>query len=144
MRAKPRTDWAIIRSEYINSALTYGDLARKHKLNENTVRQRGNRDDWLSARNDVSLSVTREAVRRASEARVDELVKFNADDLKMARVIRARAAQLMAGATNATELRALAGAVETAQKVGRLALGATTENTGVQLNELPASVDDFV
>ena len=79
-----------------------------------------------------------------TESRTDDLAKFNADDLKMARAIRAKAAQMMQTATTPSQLQALAAAVDKAQKVGRLALGASTENNTVTTKELPASVDEFV
>ena len=51
---------------------------------------------------------------------------------------------MMARVNFPADLRALASAVDTAQKIGRLALGASTENATVSTRELPASVDEFV
>lgn len=124
-------NWPALRVEYVNSALTFGELAKKHGLKEGTVRQRANREGWVVERNAASRAVTAKAEATLGLSRAEELAKFNADDLKMARAIRAKAAQMMAKANNPADLRALAGAVDTAQKVGRLALGATTENKGV-------------
>ena len=138
------TDWIKLRIEYVNGALQYKELAKKHGIKEGTVRQRANREGWTEERNAVSRDVTRKAAATISENRVDVLARFNEDDLKMARAIRAKAASMMAGTTTPQDLRALAGAVDTAQKVGRLALGAETENILATTRELPASVTEFV
>ena len=138
------TDWTALRVEYVNSVLQYKELADKHGMKEGTVRQRANREDWAKERNAVSRAVTQKAEAALSEDRVVALAQFNADDLAIAREIRSRAQAMMSDELRPNDLRALAGAVESAQKVGRLALGAATENTTVTTKELPASVDEFV
>jgi hypothetical protein len=51
---------------------------------------------------------------------------------------------LLATVATAAELKALSGTFDVAQKISRLALGASTENSTVTTKELPASVDEFV
>ena len=138
------TDWSAIKLEYVNSAMTYGEIAAKHGLKDGTVRQRANREGWNDARNASLQFVTASATKQITENRVDELVKFNAEDLEIAKAIRNKAIAMMSGTESPSELRALAGAVDIAQKVGRLALGASTENSAHAHKGLPASVDDFV
>ena len=138
------TDWAALKVEYVNSALTYGELAERHGLKAGTVRQRANREGWNDSRNAVSQFVTVTATEQITENRVDELIKFNAEDLATAKAIRNKAIAMMELVESPSDLRALAGAVDVAQKVGRLALGASTENNAVTTKELPSSVDDFV
>lgn len=149
-------DWAAIRVEYVSGVETYRAIAKRHAIKEATVRQRASREGWSDQRHTASQTVTEEAEAAIGAGRVAELVKFNDEDLRMARLIRARAAQMMEAASGRekggkqvdllkpADLRALASAVEAAQKIGRLALGATTENTSVTTKELPASVDEFV
>ena len=138
------TDWTALRVEYVNSAMQYKELAQRHGLKEGTVRQRANRDGWAEERNAVSRAVTQNANLTLAEDRVTALASFNEDDLRMARAIKARAEAMMSSATRPNDLRALAGAVKDAQMVGRLALGASTENSSVTTKELPASVNEFV
>ena len=138
------TDWPALRVEYVNSAQQYKELAERHGLKEATVRQRANREGWVEERHALSRVVTERASQDLTLARSDDLAKFNADDLRMARAIRAKVAQMMARVNFPADLRALASAVDTAQKIGRLALGASTENATVSTRELPASVDEFV
>lgn len=138
------TDWAAIKVEYVNSALTYGELAERHGIKAGTVRQRANREGWNDSRNAVSQFVTVTATEQITENRVDELTKFNAEDLATAKAIRNKAIEMMGLVDSPSDLRALAGAVDVAQKVGRLALGASTENSAVTTKELPSTVDDFV
>lgn len=128
------TDWNALELEFVNGAMTYGELAQKHGLKEGTVRQRANRNEWVEKRNALSQSVTSKAQENLSEKRVDELTQFNQDDLKVAVALReqiSKAILIKGEELSPQELRALAGAHEAAQRVGRLALGATTENTGL-------------
>jgi len=138
------TDWAALKVEYVNSALTYGELAERHGLKAGTVRQRANREGWNDSRNAVSQFVTTSATEQITENRVDELIKFNAEDLATAKAIRNKAIAMMDGIGSPSDLRALAGAVDVAQKVGRLALGASTENSAQTHRELPPVDDDGV
>lgn len=138
------TDWAALKVEYVNSALSYGELAARHGLKAGTVRQRANRELWTDARNAASQFVTGKATEQITENRVDELIKFNLEDLATAKAIRNKAIAMMELVESPSDLRALAGAVDVAQKVGRLALGASTENSAVTTKELPSTVDDFV
>lgn len=140
------TDWPSLKIEYVNSAMNYRELADKHGLKEPTVRKRANREGWNDARHAVSQFVTTSATEQITENRVDELIKFNAEDLATAKAIRSKAIAMMELVESPSDLRALAGAVDVAQKVGRLALGASTENSSAAVThkELPATVDDFV
>lgn len=138
------TDWTKLRAEYITSASTLRELADRHGIKAAGVMRRAAKEGWDAERKQESARVSKAAIDATVPDRVAELEKFNADDLKMARAIRAKAAQMMANTSTPSDLRALAGAVDTAQKVGRLALGASTENSTVTTRELPASVDEFV
>lgn len=137
-------DWGAIRTEYVHGTDTMRDLADKHGIKAAGLMRRAAKEGWDAERKQKSAEVSKAASANLTGSRVDELTKFSADDLKMARAIRAKAAQMLQSANTPADLRALAGAVDTAQKVGRLALGASTENSTVMTKELPASVDDFV
>lgn len=138
------TDWAKLKLEYVHGTMTLRELADTHGINAAGVMKRSQRDDWDIERQQVSASVSKAANEALGETRAIELAKFNDDDLKVARGIRAKAAAMMAKVESPAELRALAGAFDTAQKIGRLALGAATENSVVTTKELPASIDEFV
>ncbi len=124
------TNWPALRTEYVHGSLTFKELAEKHGLKDGTVRQRAHREGWEAERNATSRAVTQAAQERLTESRSAQLAKFNEDDLRVARAIRARAAAMLGNVQQPADLRALASAMDTAQKIGRLALGATTGNTG--------------
>lgn len=125
------TDWAKLRSEYITTSITLRELADKHGIKAAGVMRRAANEYWEAERKQESARVSRAVINASAEVRVAELDKFNADDLKMARAIRARAAQMMADVTSPQDLRAIAGAVDAAQKVGRLALGVSTNSNEI-------------
>ncbi len=130
-------DWNALELEFVNGSMTYEELAQKHNIKPGTVRQQGKRKGWTEKRTDLSQAVTKAAQANLIEVRTDELSKFNENDLKVAKAIRSQVARSIEKAQGANapidplKLRALAGALESAQRVGRLALGATTNNTGV-------------
>ena len=139
---KASIDWPAIRLEYVNGSMTYAELAERHALKPGTVRQRGNREGWEEQRNATTRHVTQAAQGELTETRVAELAEFNRADLDLARKIRERAVQMLAEdmttdeatgepvALSPRDLNAIAKAAESAQKVGRLALGVSTDNLG--------------
>ena len=125
-------DWPALRQEWVNNpAMQLKELAAKHGLPGATVRARANREDWQRERNAVQRDATQRATEAVVTSRAQQLARFNEDDLRVARAIRAKAVQMLGSARGASELRALASTLSEAQKIGRLALGATTENTGL-------------
>jgi hypothetical protein len=127
-------DWTTIRTEYIHGSLTMRELADKHGIKAAGLMRRAANEGWEAQRKQESAKVSKAAGDVLAVTRTDELSKFNADDLRMARAIRAKAAQMLPGAGSPADLAALARAVDTAQKVGRLALGASTENADVTVH----------
>jgi hypothetical protein len=138
------TDWNAISIEFVSGVESYRALAHRHGLKEATVRQRASREGWQARRHELSQSVTAKAQDALTSQRVGELAKFNEDDLKIAKEIREKAQAMMGADLKPADLKALSGAVKDAQIVGRLALGASTENSTVTTKELPASVTEFV
>ncbi len=136
------TDWAAIRIEYINTPVTMRELAEKNGIKLPTITQRAAREKWSDERNNVSQKVTIAANSDLFSRRSEELAKFNEEDLELAKKIRAKAALMMEDADSASDLKALSGAIDTAQKVGRLALGANTESSIVTTRSLDPIPDD--
>jgi hypothetical protein len=138
------TDWTKLRVEYVTSSVTLRDLAAKHGVKPAGVMRRAAKEGWEAERKQESAKVSKVVLETSATDRAAELEKFNADDLKMARAIRAKAASMMGSASTPQDLSALARAVETAQKVGRLSLGATTDNTGISApGGGPVGLDHF-
>lgn len=120
------------------------ELADKNGLKLSTVTVRASRERWSEERSKSSQNVAEVASADLASRRAEELAKFNEEDLAIAKAIRTKARAMMEEANTPQDLKALSGAIDTAQKVGRLALGANTESSIVTTKELPASVDDFV
>lgn len=134
----PPTDWQAIETEFVNGFKTYEDLAKTHGINPATLRKRGERGAWTEKRHTLAQSVTAQAQEKLTLTRVDELAQFNNDTLEAAKAIRLNAAnRLDNDELTPNELRSLAGALEAAQRIGRLALGSTTTNSEITAN-IPA------
>lgn len=140
---KEKIDWALIQTEYI-SGKEYFELSEKYNVKEATIRQRAKRGNWSQTRHATSLAVTEKAIDNIIEVKSDLLTKLNETDLLAAQSLRNKANELLATIETANELKAISGTFDIAQKISRLALGASTENSNVTTKELPSSVDEFV
>jgi flagellar basal body P-ring protein FlgI len=136
-------DWLAIQTEFV-SGKEYAELSQIYNVKEATIRQRAKRGDWSQIRHSASQAVTEKAIDSIIEVKADLLAKLNETDLSAAQAIRDKANELLGTVTSAQELKALSGTFDIAQKISRLALGASTENSSVTTKELPASVDEFV
>lgn len=135
MEAKRKTpDWQRIRTEYVNGHASLGELAHKHGVTKAAIDKRASREKWSADRQRKSAEVSARVSDQLTEQRTSDLAKFNEDDLTVARAIRAtvatKIAELRSNGGSPSDLRALASAAESAQRIGRLALGATTGNQG--------------
>lgn len=130
MAARPKTDWLAVKLEYINSSKSIRQVAEEFKVGASAAMKRCAAEGWEAERKQQAEKVSAAAQKVSTINRAQELAKFNEDDLRVARAIRAKAASMLAGVKSPTDLRALASAMDAAQKIGRLALGATTDNTG--------------
>jgi transposase-like protein len=136
-------DWEAIETEYVSGA-EYSELAQKYNVKEATIRQRAKRGDWSQTRHEVAKAVTEKVKETVIVTKAASLTELKEIDLTAAQSLRDKAALMMAEVSTPNELKALAGTLDIAQKISRLALGASTENSNVTTKELPASVDDFV
>lgn len=136
------TDWAVLQAEYVQGRETIAELALKHGLKEDTVKKQATRNMWGAKRIEFQQTAAARAHELAALERVTDLISFNRDDLKVARAIRARVARRLGQVEvdiPAAELRQLAAAAEVAQRVGRLALGASTAN--IAPPTMPGDID---
>ena len=131
------TDWDKLRAEYISTSISIRELAQKHRCSEDALEKRAGRDSWSEARRKMSAEVQAKADAELAEKRVKELAEFNEQDINIAKAIKTHIAKHLnkAKANNEPlsirELKLLAGASESAQKIGRLALGVSTNNNEV-------------
>jgi hypothetical protein len=141
-----------IRIEFINSNVTLKELSERHNVNYEALRKAAARGKWNDDRAVVSHKVTSQVMEAKLQSRVSELSQFNADDLKMAKALRGLAAKFLNESQNPqskkitlSEITQIARVVSEAQKIGRLALGASTDNhelTGanqgaIQVTDMP-------
>lgn len=119
-------------------------------MSEPGLEKRAGREKWSEARRKMSEQVLEVADSAIAEVRGTELAEFNAADLRTAKALRAQidahlnAAAMADSKLDAMTLRTLSAASEATQRIGRLALGASTENNAVTTKELPSSVNEFV
>jgi hypothetical protein len=130
-------DWKKARLTYINNAgMSYADVAAQHGCHKVTIQKRATRERWKEERERRAAFVHQKAAEKTVLSAVEELAQYNAADLQMAKALRSLAARRMSqGNLEPKDLRAIAGAIESAQRVARLALGAATQVSDVTLTE---------
>lgn len=138
------TDWTAIRLEYVHGTETMRELAERKGIKAAGLMRRAAIEGWDAERKQKSAEVSNTAGEALTTVRADELAQYNAADLDAAKAIRDKALEMLASVGSPNDLKAVAGAVDTASKVARLAMGVATENSTVTTKELPASVDEFV
>lgn len=112
-------------------SLSQREFAAEKGINPSTLMAQAAKGKWEDERKRKQAETSSKAVAKHEAKVVDELAKFNEDDLKIAKALRAKAAALLQTTSSPVALRSLASTFDVAQKMGRLALGATTENAGV-------------
>ncbi len=128
---RKRRDYTPIRAEYISGTMSLADLASRHDVSVRSLEYRCAKEGWAAAREKFAQEVTARAEELVLQRNAQELAKFNDDDLRVAKSLRAKAARMLGGELTPVELRAVAASFDVAQRIGRLALGASTDNQTV-------------
>jgi hypothetical protein len=125
-----RIDWVAAKADYVqNRSLLLCDIAAKYDTTLGTVTSQAHRDHWTEARIEHAKLVQQAAAKKSIADVVGELSRYNRQDLAVAKLLRTKAVrQLDRVDLGPKDIRFLAGAIESAQRVARLALGAATEN----------------
>lgn len=148
-------DWEAAKLEFVTSKKTYAVVAKNQGIREGLMRKRAQREGWAAARKEFSHQVAEAVVEDVHGDLVQKLKQWNRDTIIEAErlreaarsfFMRKRADGRWVGTTkiSAQGLTAAASANMTADKLARLALGTSTENTNNTNRNLPASVDDFI
>jgi transposase-like protein len=145
------TDWLAVKQQYIHGTMSLVELAREHDLNDSTMRSRAMREQWQEQRDEIQRVATEQATAQAVKQRTHDLLQLNKDDLTVARALKAQITKHLALSQQTgnplapRDLRALASAAEAVQRVGRLAVGASTDNRELSgPNQTPIPVTNVV
>ena len=139
-----KADWGKLQAEYITGIMSLRDLADSHSIKAAGVMARAAKEGWDDLRKQHQAKISTAAIKSAEIDKTEELRLFNQQCLDAARLIRQKSWELLgAGGNSPQDIRALASAMESAQKMGRLALGATTDNADLNLN-IPQLEVEFV
>lgn len=128
------TDWEKLRLEYIHGTMSFQELAKRHGASFTAIKKQAQRNHWTAQRRQLSQQVTRVAEQTLTEKRLDLLQELNNADINLSKKIRmqidAHIVKAKASGKNISpkDLKSLASAAESAQRLARLALGVNTEN----------------
>ena len=135
-------DWSSIRTEYVHGTDTMRELAAKRGIKAAGLMRRAATEGWDSERKRVSAEVSKAASITLQSDRASLLAKFNEDDLKVASALKSKAAQMLKTVETPQDMRALSAVFEVAQRVGRLAIGAETAISVVQIDRIERVIVD--
>lgn len=137
-KTRTPTDWNAVRLAYIHSAKSLAVIAKEFGLTADACEKRAEREEWTRLRREASESVSAAASAKIEAERAQALAEWNDADLTVAKSLRGQVAKAIRfaqaegqPALTPVQIRALVNAAEGVQRIGRLALGATTENTGL-------------
>jgi hypothetical protein len=142
MGTKRTIDWARARTLFVSSSLTLGQVAKQVGCSLQTIREHAARSEWTLHREQFVRDLEKKAAAVSLEDRVKELREWNEFDVKLAKAMRSRVARRVNKLSEADptcdetqeELRNLSGIHAETQRTARLALGATTDHTGLTPN----------
>lgn len=128
-------DWDKLTLEFIASGLTIEDFAMVKKIPLGTVNKAASRYKWVEKRSETGKKTVEKSLEVVSDDRAAQLAEQNQKDLTAAALLRDKIMQMVQGGDLETkDVRALAGSLKDVQAVVRLALGASTENTDMNIN----------
>jgi hypothetical protein len=137
-KSRAGIDWVAAMQDYITSDASHRDIAAKFGCHRKAVERRSAIDGWSAARDRFRDSVGRRAQALQSESRAHRLKDWNDNDLNIAKALRSQTAKAFTrmvkegnGTIDLNTLRNVASVIESTQRIGRLALGATTDNQGM-------------
>lgn len=125
-------DWSVIESLYINdNTTTHQQLADRFNKPLGTIKNRATKGKWLEKRNLKQANVIQKATEKATKSQIEIASKFNEDDIKLSQLLKSKVVGLLNSDNDLTptELNACANTLATSQKIGRLALGLSTDNS---------------
>ena len=127
-----------LRVEFVRGKMTLRQLAEKHGVSYDALRQVAASEKWKDQRHKSSQNVTTQAEKQAARDIAAERMREVEESLRIARAARAQLARLLQqiGASDevdAGKLRTAAAVGDSAQKQARLALGMNTETQALQV-----------
>jgi hypothetical protein len=130
MTGKRIKSWVAVKNAYVNGGDTFEEIAHRFGIHPDSVRKHAARDGWTRQRAARMDLLVEETARQSVIDAAQQLATYNAEDLRLAKQLRQLLmCQLRTDRDlSACDLRQLAGAAESCQRVARLALGASTSN----------------
>jgi len=137
-------DWEKIRAEFMSDKkVALVDLAKKYRCAEQTVKVRSQRERWFATRDQLFKDATARAEARLVDDHASRLQDWNDKDHSAAKTARGLLLKKLnrlikisneEDAESTTEITKVLQGLESAQRIGRLALGASTSNEGLVPN----------
>lgn len=128
-------DWDKLTIEFVSSNYTVSEFAKLKNIPETTMIKAYRRYKWGEKRSENGQQMVGKAVEMVCDDRAAQLAEQNQKDLSVAALLRDEIVrQVGSGDLEAKDIRALAGSLKDVQAVVRLALGASTENTDMNIN----------
>jgi hypothetical protein len=144
MAGRRTFDWEKSRAEFMGSKdVMLVDLAKKHGCSERSVKERSMRERWFATRKQLYIDATAKAEAKLKESQASKLSNFNDDCFRAAKTAQGLLLKKLnrcikksndEGVEDISEINRISNGLESTQRIGRLALGASTDNQGLVPN----------
>lgn len=128
-------DWDKLTLEFIASGLTIEDFAVVKKIPLGTINKAASRYKWVEKRSETGKKVVGKSLEMVSDDRAEQLAQQNQRDLQGVETAYAVImAKLASNDLKPQDIKALSGSLKDLQAIARLALGANTESTDMNIS----------
>lgn len=150
--ADRRVDWARIRAEYVRGGVSQRDLAAKHGISYNTLKDRAARESWGSQAQQAHRKVTADLPGILAAVQLSEAEAATRQDLAILGEATTLAGSLLPGVSDPAGLKDWASAYRAIQACRRLALGLAApvaaerrdEGSGAGITIVPEDSDAWI
>lgn len=133
-------DWLAIEAEFIGSRLSVEFFADEHNMPIGTLKRRVTSGKWLEKRAKLNEKAIRKNIDITAETKAERLSKFDDECLDIAEKLLESVKEQIKEIENPNQLKSLSGTLKEAQAVARLILGASTDNTELQISNSPTQI----
>lgn len=128
-------DWDKLTIEFVSRNYTLDEFSKLKNIPRGTLNRQSQKLKWYEKREQNGNETITKSFELITDDRAAQLAEQNQKDLSVAALLRDEIVrQVESGGLETKDIRALAGSLKDVQAVVRLALGASTENTDMNIN----------
>lgn len=134
-------DWQAIKTEYITTATSYRELAKKYGISYKTISVKGKDEGWVELRSQFVVKTHSEILDAISEQQVDRAARFKTVADKLLDKIEAIVDSVEPEGINPKSLRSLTAAVKDLKEIQGIKSNLDMQEQQARIDNLRRQVD---